>query len=100
MTNRTADTKREGSGEMAASAERASVGTTSLQQIERGLESKGRLLVADQAVAMGAFVADNAFVNVRQLIQQTLAGDQDLLYGTFADGSGHTWAYGDRHSPT
>jgi len=73
---------------------------TTWQQLDRSLESKGRLLVAGQAMAMGAFVADNGFVNVRQLIQQTLAGDQDLLYGTFADWSGHTWAYGDRHSPT
>jgi signal transduction histidine kinase len=73
---------------------------TAWQQIEHSLESKGRLLVADQAVAMRAFAADNGFVNVRQLIEQTLAGDQDLLYGTFVDWDGHTWAYGDRHLPT
>jgi signal transduction histidine kinase len=45
-------------------------------------------------------VADNGFLNVRQLIQQTLAGDQDLLYGIFVDRDGHTWAYGDRSTST
>jgi len=69
-------------------------------QIERALESKGRLLVANQAVAMRAFVADNAFGDVRQLIQQTIAREDDLLYGAFVDEKGHTWAYGDRTSPS
>jgi signal transduction histidine kinase len=74
--------------------------TASWSQIERALESKGRLLVANQAVAMRAFVAGNGFVDVRQLIQQTIAHEDDLLYGAFVDRSGRTWAYADRSSPT
>jgi signal transduction histidine kinase len=70
------------------------------RQIERTLESKGRLLVAAQAVAMRPSVADNGFVEVRELVSQTLARDEDLLYGSFVDRDGRTWAYGDRSLAT
>jgi signal transduction histidine kinase len=74
--------------------------TANWSHIERALESKGRLLVANQAVAMRAFVAGNGFADVRQLIQHTIAYEDDLLYGAFVDRNGRTWAYADRTSPT
>jgi signal transduction histidine kinase len=65
-------------------------------QIERALESKGRLLVANQAVAMRAFVADNAFADLRHLLERTIADEEDLVYGAFVDRNGKTWGYCDR----
>jgi hypothetical protein len=73
---------------------------TNWSQIERALESKGRLLVGNQAVAMRAFVADNAFADLRQLIERTIADEDDVVFGAFVDRGGHTWAYGDRTMPT
>jgi len=69
-------------------------------QIERALEAKGRLLVSNQAVAMRAFVSDHAFIDLRHLIERTIADEDDVAYGAFVDKSGHTWAYGDRSSAT
>jgi HPt (histidine-containing phosphotransfer) domain-containing protein/HAMP domain-containing protein len=71
----------------------------SAAEIESALASKGRLLVANQAIALRGFVADNGFVDIRRVIIQTVGSDDDIVFGAFVDTGGRIWAYADRQAP-
>src|SRR5512138_3463339 len=53
---------------------------------------KGQLLVANQALALRAMAADNAFNDVANLVHQTVEDDADVIYGAYVDVQGVPWA--------
>lgn len=67
------------------------------QQVRANIANKANILVENQALALRGLVADNAFTDVREMVNTTLAGDADLIYGCFISSDGTPWAYS---SPT
>lgn len=63
------------------------------QQIRNNLSNKGSVLAKSHAVALGPLVADNAFGDVRKLVEETVAGDRDIVYGLFLSADKNPWAY-------
>jgi len=52
---------------------------------------RGRLLVANQTLALRVMAMDNAFSDVRELVRQTVHEDPDVIYGSFVDADGAPW---------
>ncbi len=63
------------------------------QQIRNNLTNKGTVLSKSHAVALGPLVADNAFGDVRKLVEETVSGDSDIVYGLFLSADDNPWAY-------
>ena len=51
--------------------------------IRESLKAKGNILVANQALALRGFVDDNAFGDVRELVNRTVTEDTEIVYGIF-----------------
>ena len=66
-------------------------------QVRANIASKAAVLVDNHALALRGMVADNAFTDVRQIVERTVDGDLDLIYGVFVAADGTPWAYA---SPT
>src|SRR5690606_9400831 len=62
-------------------------------QIRKNLDDKGSLLAKSHAIALGSLVSDNAFGDVRQLVQETVNSDSDIVYGLFLSADNKPWAY-------
>jgi signal transduction histidine kinase/DNA-binding response OmpR family regulator len=52
---------------------------------------KGRLLIANQTLALRAMAVDNAISDVRQLVRKTVQEDVDVIYGSFVDAKSIPW---------
>jgi HAMP domain-containing protein/HPt (histidine-containing phosphotransfer) domain-containing protein len=65
--------------------------------IEDSILRKGKSLVAQHARALQVLVADNAFGDVKRLVEGSVREDAELLYGLFLSSDLQPWAYlGDR----
>jgi len=53
------------------------------QNIRSSIWSKGVTLAASHAKALKGMVADNAFSDVKNLVAQAVAEDEDVVYGAF-----------------
>jgi two-component system chemotaxis sensor kinase CheA len=62
-------------------------------KIRESIIRKGQGLVANHAQALRGLVADNAFSDVRRLVEGALREDQELVYGLFLGADGQPWAY-------
>lgn len=61
--------------------------------IRAGIESKGRSLVENQALALRDLASDNAFSDVERLIQRTVELDSELVFGLFLDSEENPWGF-------
>jgi len=66
-------------------------------QVHANIASKAKVLVDSHALALRGLVADNAFTDVRQIVETAVEGDPDIVYGVFVASDGTPWAYS---SPT
>jgi two-component system chemotaxis sensor kinase CheA len=66
-------------------------------KIRESIVRKGQGLVSNHAQALRGLVADNAFSDVRRLVDGALREDAELVYGVFVGADGQAWAYS---SPT
>jgi signal transduction histidine kinase/CheY-like chemotaxis protein len=62
-------------------------------QIRLNLSNKGAVLSKSHAVALGPLVSDNAFGDVKKLVEETVTGDHDIVYGLFLSADRNPWAY-------
>lgn len=63
------------------------------QQIRANLQNKGNVLAKSHAIALGPLAVDNAFSDVKKLVEQTVASDPDIVYGLFLSAEKKPWAY-------
>jgi two-component system chemotaxis sensor kinase CheA len=61
--------------------------------IRQSIERKGQGLATNHALALRSLVADNAFGDVSSLIERTVQGDEEMLYGLFLGADGKVWTY-------
>jgi HPt (histidine-containing phosphotransfer) domain-containing protein/HAMP domain-containing protein len=61
--------------------------------IRERITRKGRSLVSNQARALRILVADNAFGDVRSLVEATVNDDEELAFGVFLGRNFVPWAY-------
>ena len=73
--------------ESARSAERSGA------RLRDMLQEKGRVLLANQTLALRGMALENAFSDVQQLVRRTIAGDPDLVYGVYTDAQNSPWTY-------
>jgi HAMP domain-containing protein len=66
-------------------------------QVRANIASKANVLVDNHALALRGLVADNAFTDVRQIVERAVEGDPDIIYGIFVAADGSPLAYS---SPT
>jgi signal transduction histidine kinase/CheY-like chemotaxis protein/HPt (histidine-containing phosphotransfer) domain-containing protein len=66
-------------------------------QVRANIASKANVLVDNHALALRGLVADNAFTDVRQIVERAVEGDPDIIYGVFVAADGSPLAYS---SPT
>jgi two-component system chemotaxis sensor kinase CheA len=62
-------------------------------KIRESIIRKGQGLVANHAQALRGLVTDNAFSDVRRLVDGTMREDPELIYGLFLGLDGQPWAY-------
>lgn len=62
-------------------------------RIISSLEDKGKVLAANHALALRGFVEANAFGDVKDLVNRTVAEDEDVVYGLFLDADMSPWAF-------
>jgi signal transduction histidine kinase/CheY-like chemotaxis protein/HPt (histidine-containing phosphotransfer) domain-containing protein len=62
-------------------------------QVRANIASKAKVLVDNHALALRGLVADNAFTDVRQIVERAVEGDPDIIYGVFVAADGTPWAY-------
>jgi HPt (histidine-containing phosphotransfer) domain-containing protein/HAMP domain-containing protein len=62
-------------------------------KIRESIIRKGQGLVTNHAQALRGLVADNAFSDVRRLVEGTLREDQEVVYGLFLGSDGQPWVY-------
>src|SRR3954465_4992874 len=62
-------------------------------KIRESIIRKGQGLVSNHAQALRGLVADNAFSDVRRLVEGTLREDNELVYGLFVGADGQPWVY-------
>jgi HAMP domain-containing protein/HPt (histidine-containing phosphotransfer) domain-containing protein len=62
-------------------------------KIEDSIIRKGQGLVSNHAQALRGLVADNAFSDVRRLVEGALSEDSELAYGLYVDTNMQPWAY-------
>ena len=65
--------------------------------VRKGIESKARVLVDNQALALRSLVADNVFNDVKNIVDRAVNEDPGIVYGLFVSAEGTPWAYA---SPT
>lgn len=63
------------------------------QLLTKHLESKGRLLAGSHALALRGLASDNAFSDVKGLVQRAVDEDDDVIYGQYVDANGKVWAH-------
>jgi len=63
------------------------------RQIRDALEDKGKILSSNHALALRNLVLDNAFSDVRSLIEGAVKDDPDVVYGLFLSAENTPWAY-------
>jgi HPt (histidine-containing phosphotransfer) domain-containing protein/HAMP domain-containing protein len=63
------------------------------RDIRQAIVRKGQNLVSNHARALRGLVADNAFGDVRRLVEATLQDDEDLAYGVFLGADLKPWVY-------
>ncbi|HXU82767.1 MAG TPA: ATP-binding protein [Polyangia bacterium] len=68
-------------------------------KIRESIIRKGQGLVSNHAQALRGLVADNAFSDVRRLVEGTLREDPELVYGLFLGSDGQPWAYASPTTP-
>ncbi len=68
-------------------------------QIRENITNKGRVLTKSHAVALRPLASDNAFSDARELIESTVSGDSDIIYGLFLTKTGQAWAYTSPNHP-
>ncbi|MBT6431897.1 MAG: HAMP domain-containing protein [Deltaproteobacteria bacterium] len=61
--------------------------------ITSGLTDKGIILATNHALALRGFVEANAFGDVKDLVNRTVAEDVDVIYGLFVDADMSPWAF-------
>jgi two-component system chemotaxis sensor kinase CheA len=61
--------------------------------IRHSIERKGQGLATNHALALRSLVADNAFGDVARLVERSVRGDQEMLYGAFIGADGKVWTY-------
>lgn len=69
------------------------------KQIRAGLESKGKVLTENHALALRTLVENNSFGDVQQLVARTVREDSDVTTGMYLPTSGAPWAYFSPHHP-
>jgi HAMP domain-containing protein/HPt (histidine-containing phosphotransfer) domain-containing protein/anti-sigma regulatory factor (Ser/Thr protein kinase) len=62
-------------------------------RITSSLTNKGTILATNHALALRGFVEANAFGDVKDLVNRTVAEDPDVLYGLFIDADMSPWAF-------
>lgn len=62
-------------------------------QIYQAIESKGRVVAENHAIALKSLVIDNAFTPMRELVEQAVDEDQELVYGLFLSADEIPWAF-------
>jgi two-component system chemotaxis sensor kinase CheA len=62
-------------------------------KIRESITRKGQGLVANNVQALRGLVADNAFSDVRRLVDGAMHEDPELVYGLFLGIDGQPWAY-------
>jgi len=67
--------------------------------IEEGISSKGRVLTEHQALALRGLTVDNAFLDIRRLVDRAVQEDQDVLYGVYVASERETLALSRHGSP-
>jgi signal transduction histidine kinase/DNA-binding response OmpR family regulator len=63
------------------------------RHIRESITSKGATLTDSHALALKSLVADNAFSDVRSLVERAVGGDTDVVYGLFLGAENKPWAY-------
>jgi two-component system chemotaxis sensor kinase CheA len=63
------------------------------KQIQTSLRVKGRLMASNHALALRNSVLDNAFSDVRSLVERAVEDDDDVVYGLFLTAAGNPWVY-------
>jgi hypothetical protein len=63
------------------------------RQTRMGIELKGRNMTMNQALGLRDAVTDNAFGDVSRVVERTVGGDPDLLYGLFIDQEQKVWVF-------
>ncbi len=61
------------------------------QRVRANQREKGKLLVANQTLALRTMAVDNAFSDVQDLVRRTVREDTDLVYGVFAAANNSPW---------
>jgi len=69
------------------------------ENIRSSLKAKGGILVANQALALRGFVDDNAFGDVRELVNRTVTEDAEIVYGIFVDADLTPWVFTEQGKP-
>jgi two-component system chemotaxis sensor kinase CheA len=64
--------------------------------IEEGIESKGRVLTENHALALRGLTLDNAFGDMQKLVRNAVEDDQDVVYGLYVNADGKVVAYSRR----
>jgi two-component system chemotaxis sensor kinase CheA len=72
---------------------------TTESHIHEALDSKGRVLATNHAIALKSLVLDNAFTPMRELVGQAIDEDEELIYGLFLSAEGIPWAFVSPASP-
>jgi len=65
-------------------------------QIRSSLVAKGKTLVLNNSMALKGMAADNAIVDVRSTIWETVKGDKDMLYGVYMDAARKPWVVAEK----
>jgi signal transduction histidine kinase len=61
------------------------------ERIEENLIDKGRVLVANNSIALQGMTEDNAFVSINELVSSTIEKDKDVVYGIYMDNLRQPW---------
>lgn len=66
--------------------------------IEEGIESKGRVLTENHALAMRSLARDNAQLEMQRLVQRAVGEDADVVYGVYVSAERHILAFCHRNA--
>jgi serine phosphatase RsbU (regulator of sigma subunit) len=61
--------------------------------IRDALVAKGNVLVENHALALRQLVLDNAFADIKSIVDEAVKNDGDLVYGIFLGSDGISWAF-------
>jgi HAMP domain-containing protein/two-component sensor histidine kinase len=64
--------------------------------ISEGISSKGKTLTENHAIALRGLTLDNAFLDMRRLVDRAVQSDEDLVYGLYVNSDRETLAYSRR----